>query len=158
MSHTVHSVNTAHREKSIGIGPRVYDPDQQDPVNLFTNADRDKSLFLVRDPRAPRGVRPFHVREVANLHGFPRSYQLVGSERQTMGMIVDSVMPLMAYALARATHSYFKAIPHLAEVPRPLGHREIFSVLERQRQLEEALSIMQEPVPIGDVEQLALWT
>jgi site-specific DNA-cytosine methylase len=138
--------------------PRVYDPDQREAVNLFTNADRDKSLFLVRDERAPRGVRPFHVREVANLHGFPKPYRLVGSERQTMGMIVDSVMPLMAYALGKATMSYFEAISHLAEVPRPLGHREILSERERQRQLEEALEIMQEPVPIGDVEQMTLWT
>jgi DNA (cytosine-5)-methyltransferase 1 len=137
--------------------PRVYDPDQYEPVNLFTNADRDKSLFLVRDERALRGVRPFHVREVANLHGFPQSYRLVGSERQTMGMVIDSVMPLMAYALGKATMSYFEAIPHLAAVPRPLGHRELLSERERQRQLEEALEIMQEPVPIGGAEQLTLW-
>jgi DNA (cytosine-5)-methyltransferase 1 len=135
--------------------PRVYHPDQQESVNLFTNADRDKSLFLVHDERAPRGVRPFHAREVANLHGFPRSYQFAGSERQTMGMIVDSVMPLMAYALAGATRAYFEAIPRLADVPKPLGHREIPST--RQRQLDDALHILREPDPIGDVEQMALW-
>lgn len=138
--------------------PRIYDPDQREPLNLFTNADRDKSLFLVRDERAPRGVRPFHVREVANLHGFPKSYQLVGSERQTMGMIVDSVMPLMAYALAGAIRAYFEAIPHLAEVPKPLGHREIPSTREQQQHVEEALHMLREPLPFGDVEQLALWT
>jgi DNA (cytosine-5)-methyltransferase 1 len=135
--------------------PRIYHPDQQEPVNLFTNADRDKSLFLVCDERAPRGVRPFHAREVANLHGFPRSYQFVGSERQIMGMIVDSVMPLMAYALAGAIRAYFEAIPSVAEVPKPLGHRGIPSM--RQRQLDDALHILREPDPIGDVEQMALW-
>jgi site-specific DNA-cytosine methylase len=137
--------------------PRIYHPDQQEPVNLFTNADRDKSLFLVCDERAPRGVRPFHAREVANLHGFPKAYQFVGSERQRMGMIVDSVMPLMAYALAGAVRSYFEAIPRLSEVPQPSGHREIPSTRERQEQLEEALHILHEPLPIGDVEQMALW-
>jgi hypothetical protein len=130
-------------------------PWEREPVNLFTNADRDKSLFLVCDERAPRGIRPFHPREVANLHGFPKSYQFDGSERQIMGMIVDSVMPLMAYALARATRAYFEAIPRLAEVPQPLGHREIPST--RHRQLDDALHILHEPDPIGDVEQLALW-
>jgi site-specific DNA-cytosine methylase len=137
--------------------PKIYDPNQREAVNLFTNADRDKSLFLVRDERAPRRIRPFHVREVANLHGFPKSYQLVGSERQTMGMIVDSVMPLMAYALGRATRTYFEAIPHLADVPKPLGYREIPSTRQRQEQLEEALHILHEPLPIGNAEQLALW-
>ncbi len=136
--------------------PKIYHPDQQEPVNLFTNSDRDKSLFLVRDQRAPRGVRPFHVREVANLHGFPRSYQFVGPESQTMGMVVDLVMPLMAYALAQSVRSYFDAIPCLAEVPKPLGYREIPSM--RKRQVEEALEIMHEPLPVGEVEQLAMWT
>ncbi len=58
--------------------PRIYDPEQTDPVNLFTNYGRDRSLFLVRDERAPRKVRPFTLREVANLAGFPSSYQFVG--------------------------------------------------------------------------------
>ena len=72
-----------------------------------------------------------------------------------MGMIVDSVMPLMAYALAGATRAYFEAIPRLADVPQSLGHREIPSA--RQQQLEEALHILREPDPIGNVEQMALW-
>jgi hypothetical protein len=64
----------------------------------------------------------------------------------------------MAYALAGATRAYFEAIPRLAEVPKPLGHREIPSTREQQRQVEEALHILREPLPFGDVEQLALWT
>ena len=125
-------------------------------MNLFTNYRRDRSLFLVRDPRTPRGVRPFSVREVANLHGFPRSYQFVGPLGESLDMVVDSVMPLMAYALGRATRAYFEAIPRLADVPQPLGHREIPSARGRQ-QLEEALEIMHEPAPLGDAEQLGLW-
>jgi hypothetical protein len=138
--------------------PKVYHPDQRDPVNLFTNYRRDRSLFLVIDGRCPRGVRPFSVREVANLHGFPKTYEFVGPLGESLDMVVDSVMPLMFYALAGAIRSYFEAIPRLADVPKRLGHREILSAREQQRQLEEALLIMHEPVPIGDAEQLALWT
>ncbi len=137
--------------------PKIYDPEQTTPVNLFTNYRRDRSLFLVVDPRCPRGVRPFHLREVANLHGFPKAYQFVGPLGESLDMVVDSVMPLMAYALGRAVRDYFEAIPHLADVPQPLGHREILSTREQQRQLEEALSILHDPLPIGDAEQLALW-
>jgi DNA (cytosine-5)-methyltransferase 1 len=137
--------------------PKVYDPDQQEPVNLFTNYRRDRSLFLVRDQRTPRGVRPFSVREVANLHGFPKSYQFVGPLGESLDMVVDSVMPLMAYALGKVTRAYFETIPYLAEVPKPLGHSEIPSMHKRQEQLEEALHILHEPLPIGDAEQMALW-
>jgi DNA (cytosine-5)-methyltransferase 1 len=137
--------------------PKIYDPDQYEAVNLFTNYRRDRSLFLVRDQRAPRGVRPFSVREVANLHGFPKSYQFVGPLGESLDMVVDSVMPLMAYALGKATCAYFEAIASLAEVPQPLGYRELPSSRKRQEQLEEALRILHEPLPIGDAEQLALW-
>ena len=137
--------------------PKIYDPDQREAVSLFTNYRRDRSLFLVRDQRAPRGVRPFSVREVANLHGFPKSYEFVGPLGESLDMVVDSVMPLMAYALGKATRAYFEMIPCLADVPRPLGHREIPSTRERQEQLDDALHILHEPDPIGDVEQMALW-
>lgn len=137
--------------------PKVYHPDQQEPVNLFTNYRRDRSLFLVRDERCPRGVRPFSVREVANLHGFPRSYQLIGPLGETLDMVIDAVMPPMAYALAQAVRAYVEAIPHLAAVPQPLGHREIPSARQQQKQLEEALYILHEPLPVGDVQQMALW-
>ena len=125
--------------------PKIYDPEQTTPVNLFTNYRRDRSLFLVVDPRCPRGIRPFHLREVANLHGFPKAYQFVGPLGESLDMVVDSVMPLMAYALGKAMCDYFEAIPHLADVPQPLGHREIPSTREQQRQLEEALAYSARP-------------
>ncbi len=138
--------------------PKIYDPNQREAVNLFTNYRRDRSLFLVRDQRAPRGIRPFSVREVANLHGFPKGYQFVGPLGESLDMVVDSVMPPMAYALAQAVRSYFEAIPQFAEVPQPLGHREIPSARQQQEQLKEALQILHGPLPIGDVQQLALWS
>lgn len=136
--------------------PKIYDPQQEHPVNLFTNYRRDRSLFLVKDPRAPRGVRPFTVRECANLHGFPREYRFVGSLGESYDMVIDSVMPTMAYALAQAAHRYFEAIPRLAPVPKPRGYREIPS--SRHEEIEEALRILHEPepLPIG-LEQLVLW-
>ena len=139
-------------------GAKVYDPDQEDAVNLFTNYGRDRSLFLVRDPRAPRGVRPFTVREVANLHGFPQSYQFIGNLGERYDMVVDSVMPLMAYAIGRALVDYLESIPHLAQKPLPLGHREIISA--KQEELDEALRIVNRPVEAVDphtTQQLALW-
>jgi site-specific DNA-cytosine methylase len=137
--------------------PRIYHPDQREPVNLFTNYRRDRSLFLVQDERCPRGVRPFSLREVANLHGFPQSYQFVGPLGESLDMVVDSVMPPMAYALAQSVRAYLETIPHLADIPRPLGHREISSSHQRQEQLEEALHILREPLPVGDAQQLGLW-
>jgi DNA (cytosine-5)-methyltransferase 1 len=142
--------------------PKVYDPEQDEPVNLFTNIGRDRSLFLVRDERCPRGVRPFQVREVANLHGFPRQphpYQFAGPLGARFDMVVDSVMPLMAYVLGQAANDYFAAIPSLADPPSPLGCREVPSL--RQQQLEEARSILADEGDSWDdlcaAEQLALW-
>ena len=141
-------------------GAIVYDPDQEQSVNLFTNYGRDRSLFLVRDKRAPRGVRPFTVREVANLHGFPQPYQFIGSLNETYDMVVDSVMPLMAYVIGKAVIDYLTAIPHLAEKPLPLGHREVLSSRQRQEELDEALRIVSgpaEPIDPQRTRQLVLW-
>ena len=33
--------------------PKIYDPQQEQPVNLFTNYRRDRSLFLVKDATRP---------------------------------------------------------------------------------------------------------
>ena len=141
---------------------RIYDPEQEEPVNLFTNIGRDRSLFLVRDARCPRGVRPFDVREVANLHGFPRGatpYQFCGPLGERYDMVVDSVMPLMAYVLGQAANAYFAAIPALADPPKPLGYREVPS--QRKQQLAEAQAIVSEgEVPwdrFGSAQPTLLW-
>jgi DNA (cytosine-5)-methyltransferase 1 len=138
--------------------PRVYDPMQEESVNLFTNYRRDRSLFLVKDARGPRGVRPFTVREVANLHGFPQTYQFFGPLGECYDMVVDAVMPLMAYAIGQAANDYFAAIPHLADPPRALGHHEITSQRHRERELQEALQIVQttEPLDPDSMQQLTL--
>lgn len=72
-------------------------------------------------------------------------------------MVVDAVMPLMAEAIGQAANDYFAAIPHLADPPRPLGHREIIS--QKRRELEEALHIVQtpgEPLDPQSMQQLTL--
>jgi DNA (cytosine-5)-methyltransferase 1 len=105
--------------------PRIYEPDRREPVNLFTNYGRDRSLFLVRDERAPLGVRPFTVREVANLQTFPTAYEFIGPFNERMDMIVDCVLPSVAYTLGMAASDYFAAVPALADPPRHLGYHEI---------------------------------
>jgi len=139
--------------------PLIYHPDREEPVNLFTNYGRDRSLFLVEDARCPRGVRPFSVREVANLHGFEPSYQFCGPLGESYDMIVDSVMPPVARAIGLAANDYFHAIARLADVPHAQGYREVVSSRRRQEEREEALSIVQEPEPLNPhlIQQPALW-
>jgi C-5 cytosine-specific DNA methylase len=144
--------------------PRIYDADQTEPVALFTNYGRDRSLFLVRDERAPQGVRPFSLREVANLAGFPSSFQFIGPVGETYDMVVDCVMPSMAQAIGTAVNDYFAAISQLAETPRSLGHREVQSARQREMEMAEALTIDREPEGVdvqnwpSDVQQAGLWS
>jgi DNA (cytosine-5)-methyltransferase 1 len=143
--------------------PRIYDPEQVEPVNLFTNYGRDRSLFLVRDERAPKNVRPFSLREVANLHGFPPTYHFVGPMNETMDMVIDSVMPLMARAIGLAINDYLDAVPALAEPPKTLGYHEVLSPRCKRQQMEDALAILREPDQVDwknwpkDAQQLQLW-
>jgi DNA (cytosine-5)-methyltransferase 1 len=140
--------------------PEIYPAQRQEPVNLFTNYKRDRSLFLVEDPRCPRGVRPFSQREVANLHGFDAAYHFLGPVGESYDMVIDSVMPPVARALGLAANDYFRAIPYLAEIPRALGYREVSSA-RRQEEITEAIRIVQrskpEPVDPHTTRQLALW-
>jgi DNA (cytosine-5)-methyltransferase 1 len=144
--------------------PKIYDPAQVEPVNLFTNYGRDRSLFLVRDERAPKKVRPFSVREVANLHGFPASYRFLGPLNECYDMVVDSVMPLMARAIGLAVNDHFAAIPHLVDPPSSLGYREVLSPRQRRQQMEEALTILHEPDQVDwqnwpkHAQQMPLWS
>jgi DNA (cytosine-5)-methyltransferase 1 len=144
--------------------PLIYHPDRCEPVNLFTNYRRDRSLFLVEDARYPRGVRPFTVREIANLHGFPPSYQFLGPLGEAYDMVVDSVMPPVARAVGLAANDYFQAIDRLADVPEPQGYREVPSPRRRQAEMDEALAIVQEqeqeklePLHPHLIQQPALW-
>jgi DNA (cytosine-5)-methyltransferase 1 len=104
--------------------PIVYEPGQHTPVNLFTNYKRDRSNFLLR---TASGVRPFSVREVARLHGFPESFHFAGSLNSQYAQIIDSVMVPVAQAVGLALNDYFAAIPGLAEQPKPHGHRVVVS-------------------------------
>lgn len=142
--------------------PRIYDPAQVEPVNLFTNYGRDRSLFLVQDERAPRKVRPFTVREVANLHGFPPLYPFLGPLNESYDMVVDSVMPPMAHAIGLAVNDYFAAISRLADIPQSLGCSDGPSL---HAQLNEARAILRSSSPQPDFQdffrkdvlQLQLW-
>lgn len=110
----------------------VYQPGQRQPVNLFTNYKRDRSNFLVQDHA---GARPFSVREVARLHGFPEDFQFSGTLNSQYGQIIDSVMVPVAEAIGRALDDYFAAIPALAEQPKPQGHRIVARQVASNQQL-----------------------
>lgn len=102
--------------------PIVYEPGRTEPVNLFTNYKRDRSNFLVSHQGT---IRPFSVREVARLHGFPESFQFAGSMNSQYGQVIDSVMVPVARAIGAALDGYFAAIPGLAPQPKPHGHRKV---------------------------------
>src|SRR5882724_741947 len=71
----------------------IYDPQQCTPVNLFANYKRDRSNYLIKDPSVEEGVRPFTVREVARLHGFPDTFDFHGGLNSQYAQIIDAVMP-----------------------------------------------------------------
>ena len=60
---------------------------------------------------------------------------------ESYDMVIDSVMPVMAYALGHAARRYFEAIPRLGIRSQPRGYREIAS--SRQEEVAEALRILQ---------------
>jgi DNA (cytosine-5)-methyltransferase 1 len=105
----------------------IYDPDQRTPVNLFANYKRDRSNYLIRDSLHPAGVRPFSVREVARLHGFPEDFQFFGNVGSQYGQIIDSVMVPVACAIGLALDDYFSSISELVEQPKPHGHRIVIN-------------------------------
>ena len=116
----VRRLNGAYRDRAI-----VYHPDQQSPVNLFANYKRDRSNFLIQDDSVEAGARPFTVREVARLHGFPETFTLSGSLNSQYAQIIDAVMPPMAEVLGHALHGYFEAIDSLAPQPKALGYHKV---------------------------------
>jgi DNA (cytosine-5)-methyltransferase 1 len=147
--------------------PIIYSPDQADPINLMTNYKRDRSNFLVEDADSPIGSRPFSVNEIARLHGFPVDannrviHQFCGNKNQRYGQVVDTVMPIVAYALGTAINAYFEAIPALAPQPKPKGYRFIKSPSPQRRKVDEASEMTNVPdhraTPLPkDVQQLAL--
>jgi DNA (cytosine-5)-methyltransferase 1 len=101
----------------------IYDPQQHTPVNLFANYKRDRSNYLVKDATVTGGARPFTVREVARLHGFPDHFTFRGGLNSQYAQIIDAVMPPMAEAIGHALNGYFEAISSLAPQPQALGHR-----------------------------------
>ena len=113
--------------------PNIYRSDQTEPINLTTNYKRDRSNHLVYDDRYPRGVRPFAVKELARLHGFPDSYQFWGNLGERYAQVIDCVMPSVAKALGLAIRGYFEAIGELAVPLRPLGYHKLYPRLELER-------------------------
>lgn len=112
--------------------PKCYDPEQEDPICLPTNYKRDRGVALVADKRYDCGYRPFSVRELARLHGFPDSHTFCGPMGSQYGQVVDSVMPTVAYALGALVNAYFEAIDDLLPQPKSLGYRYVSTSRNKQ--------------------------
>jgi hypothetical protein len=80
---------------------------------------------------------------------------------ESYDMVVDSVMPLIARAIGLAVNDYLATLSALAEPPTSLGYREIHAPWQKRHQIEEALTLVREPVDWEhwpkDAKQLALW-
>ena len=112
-------------EKKYRDTPKLYDPDQESPINLPTNYSRDRGVALVADPRYECGYRPFSVRELARLHGFPDNHNFAGPMTSQFSQVLDSVMPPVAYALGVLLNHYFEAIESLMPQPKSLGYHYV---------------------------------
>lgn len=105
--------------------PKLYYPEQETPVNLPTNYKRDRGVALVADTRYACGFRPFSVRELARLHGFPDSHRFEGPMGSQYGQVLDAVMPPVAYALGTLVNQYFDAVQDILPQPKSLGYRYV---------------------------------
>jgi DNA (cytosine-5)-methyltransferase 1 len=112
--------------------PQLYYPEQETPINLPTNYKRDRGVALVADGRYESGFRPFSVRELARLHGFPDAHRFCGPHGAQYQQVVDSVMPPVAYALGVLLNRYIEAIEELLPQPRSLGYRFLADARSRK--------------------------
>lgn len=72
--------------------PIVSDPDKGDVApTCVAHYAKDVSTRLVADPRFPRGVRPYSVREYARLQGVPDSFRFAGTNRDAYRIIGNGV-------------------------------------------------------------------
>lgn len=120
-------------EKEYRDRPKLYHPDQTEPIALPTNYKRDRGVALVADERYTCGYRPFSVRELARLHGFPDTHVFCGSMVSQYQQVLDSVMPPVAYALGVLLNQYFEAIEELLPQPKSLGYRYVMT--ERNKKM-----------------------
>jgi DNA (cytosine-5)-methyltransferase 1 len=130
-------------EKQYRDPPKLYIPSQETPINLPTNYKRDRGVALVADARYQCGYRPFSVREIARLHGFPDTHVFCGPMTSQYQQVLDSVMPPVAYALGVLLNQYFEAIEELLPQPKSLGYRYVLT--ERNRKMAPTDHLLHAP-------------
>ncbi|MBA2677955.1 MAG: DNA cytosine methyltransferase, partial [Ktedonobacteraceae bacterium] len=148
----------ADGERSYRDRAYIYQPEQKDPIPLFSNYRRDRSTYRVYDQDAPLGHRAFSRKEVARLHTFPEDYTFRGGYNSVYKQLINSVMPSMAYAIGCAVMDYFRAIPSLAEQPKHRGYRQVISLSDYRFAEQELQAVEREPLPLDGQEQLSLWS
>jgi len=85
--YVIKRLNGAYRDR-----PIISDPQRGDIApTCVAHYAKDLSTRLVADPRFPRGVRPYTVREYARLQGVPDSFTFSGSENEAYRMIGNGV-------------------------------------------------------------------
>jgi DNA (cytosine-5)-methyltransferase 1 len=88
--------------------PIISDPARDDIApTCVAHYAKDLSTRLVKDRRAPLGVRPYTVREYARLQGLPDSFQFAGGERKAYQMIGNGVSVPVGEWIGRELIRYF---------------------------------------------------
>ena len=85
-----YAVNRMNRDKK-SFPSVVIDPETDDTIpNITGHYAKDDSEILVRDEETGI-IRPFTTTEIARFYGFPDTYRFIGSNRQKIRQITDSV-------------------------------------------------------------------
>jgi DNA (cytosine-5)-methyltransferase 1 len=89
--------------------PIISDPSRGDIApTCVAHYSKDLSTRLVTDPRFPRGVRPYTVREYARLQGVPDTFTFAGSANDTYRMIGNGVSVPVGEWIGSEIKRYFK--------------------------------------------------
>jgi len=89
--------------------PIISDPSRGDIApTCVAHYSKDLSTRLVTDPRFPRGVRPYTVREYARLQGVPDTFTFAGSPNDTYRMIGNGVSVPVGEWIGSEIKRYFK--------------------------------------------------
>lgn len=91
--------------------PIISDPKRGDIApTCVAHYSKDLSTRLVADPRFPRGVRPYTVREYARLQGVPDTFTFAGSPNDAYRMIGNGVSVPVGAWIGSEIQRYFKMI------------------------------------------------
>lgn len=96
-------INGKYRDKPIIVDPEVRNAIAPTCVAHYS---KDLSTRLLKDKKAPHGLRPFTIREYARLQGFPDDFNFP-DERVSYKMIGNAVPVDMSRWIAKQAIKYF---------------------------------------------------